>query len=334
MNLRAFLLAPIALLLLGLPPALAQDFHVDLSMPSIWLSNPDVHVGTGHVEVTDAAGLPVGEGMVTLESSHPDAVQLSVVQVQLSPQGQGNFPIEKHFDQVTGCNNVTVTASYNGASASEALTVCGLNAGAIVVDGGNQAGVQSLKISPAAVVGGSPATAGINYNHGVLPVGFNGATVNMSSSHPSAASVPTTVNVQDGTADVQITTHLVASPQTVTITASSNSSDATDATLTVQPLGFKFLTLQPSNVQPGQGTLARLRLSAPAPKPLTVSLSADPASLVQLPPSISFSRGEIEKEFKVLTARQRVRLTRVTITATLPLPNGQETTAKAILEIQ
>lgn len=194
------------------------------------------------------------------------------------------------------------------------------------------AGVDAIGIFRTEVVGGNPAVATITYNYGGQLVVADVVSVSLSSSNPSVASLPSSIDVQGGIATVEIATQSVNGMQTVTITASSNSLDSKSATLTVKPsseASLKSLTFAAAAIKAGEGTIGTLRLSKPAMRAITVSLSSAPHGTLQTPSTITFYAGESEKTFKVLSA-ERTRPQRVVLDAL----QVNAPAVKAVLEIK
>ncbi len=330
MNRKLFLLIPvIALIPVGHHPAWAQDYLVDLSMPQLWgVAGSNTHQGSGFIEVTNSNGEPVAGAIVVVDSSDPAAVELSPLQVQLSGEGKGAFSVYKHFDQVSNCSNVTVSATYNGATAQEPLMVCAVNEGSISIEP-SAPSISALTLSPNDVIGGTTVQGTLTMDDVTSPV-----TIDFSSDPAGLIFSPASLSVTStGSAAFSAQTPLVGS-ETMVIVAAEGAGDGRKVRLVLKPIALKSLTLKPQAVSAGQAALARLTLSAPAPKSITVSLEADPGSLVQMPSSITFNPGDVEKQFKVVVARRTGRAKSVTLKATLPLAQGAPATATAILELQ
>ena len=323
---RVILLMVSAVLVVG--RVAAQE--ISLTLPQIWAVQGDTQMGSGQMTVTDAGGQPAAGGVVSILSSNSSVMELPLTQVQLSPQGQGTFTIRKHLNQ--GCPTVSLTATYQGTSASKVVPIC--NQGTIGSES-QAAGVDAISLFRTEVEGGNPAIATITYNYGGQLVASDVVVVNLTSSNSSVASPPATVNVQGGMATVEIPTQLVGAPQTVTISAKTNSFDSKSATLTVRPPkapALKSFALAPAAVKAGEGTIATLRLTMPAQRSFTANLTSSQAGVVQMQSSITFNAGESEKTFKVM-ASQRIRPQRVVLEA-LPANAPTAPTVKTVLEIK
>jgi len=123
---------------------------------------------------------------------------------------------------VSASTPVTLSASYGGGTRTATLTVI-------------PPVVSSLTLNPTTVTGGLQNSTGTVTLNGPAPAG--GALVALSSNNPSVASVPTSVTVPAGatTATFTVNTSVVVFSQSVTITASYQSSSRS-ATLTVRLL--------------------------------------------------------------------------------------------------
>lgn len=181
------------------------------SLSSVSL-NPSTVVGgnsvTGTVTLTAAA--PAGGFVVNLSSSNSSVA--SVPSSVTVPAGATSANFTVSTSAVSSSTNVTITASANGVSRTATLTV---NPASTSVT------LQSLTISPTSVWGGSSATGTVTLS---APAPAGGVTVQLRSSHPSRASVPSSVTIPAGarSANFTIRTTSAASIVTVTITATYN----------------------------------------------------------------------------------------------------------------
>jgi hypothetical protein len=137
-----------------------------------------------------------------------------------------------------------------------------------------------------------PATVvGTQYSIGTVTLQSaapqNGQPVTLSSSSPSAASVPSSVTVPAGylSADFAITTSPVNSDTAVTIQATAGNVTDT-ATLTVQAPSVKSVTFAPNPVTGGSSATGTVTMNAPvSTSGATVTLSASPGGLVSFSPT-------------------------------------------------
>jgi hypothetical protein len=173
----------------------------------------------------------------------------------------------------------------------------------------------SVSVSPATVTGGQSATGTVSLS-GPAPAG--GATVNLVSAN-TAATIPTTAVVAAGatTANFTVTTTAVTVSTVGNITASYAGASKT-ATLSVQPVvsvKLLSLTLNPSSVTGGAGSVGTVTLSGPAPAGgVVVALASSNANKAAVPPSITVSAGATSANFQITTAKVK-RKTTVTINA-------------------
>lgn len=147
--------------------------------------NPSTVVGgnssTGTVRLT----APAQSGGFTVQLSSSNSAVASVPASVTVPQGQTTATFTVTTARVTRSTTVTITASAGGVTRQATLTV---NPQSSVT-------LQSLTISPTWVLGGSTARGTVQLS-GPAPAG--GAVIQLVSSNPSRASVPTTVTVPAG----------------------------------------------------------------------------------------------------------------------------------------
>ncbi len=120
-----------------------------------------------------------------------------------------------------------------------------------------------------------------------VAAGPNGAVINLTSSNPSAAPVPATVNMPANTAwmQFQIQAGQVTTPTPVTITATLNSGSAS-AQFNVLPPSIKSLILTPTSINGGAQAGAIVMLNGQAPAGgATINLSSDSPAAV--PPALA-----------------------------------------------
>jgi len=176
---------------------------------------------TGTVTLQSPA--PGAGAEVILSSSDPQVAAVNARVFVLGAATSATFPISTAT--VSSTSDVTITASYGGATRSATLTVDPAATGPLVVS--------SLNLAPSTVTGGSgSSTATVTLSGGAPP---GGAAVDLASSSP-AATVPATVTVPAGTPSASFTvdTTAVATPTSVTIAATYGGVTST-ATLTVSP---------------------------------------------------------------------------------------------------
>lgn len=173
-------------------------------------------------------------------------------------------------------------------------------------------GVQSLVLSPSAVTGGTSATGTVTLG---TPAGVGGVVVTLSSNNTAAASVPSRAVVAAGavSAAFSVTTSAVATPTTVTITATSGTS--VSAPITVNPPALSAVSLNPSTVTGGNNVTGTVNLNGPAPSTgLTVALQSSSSSAI-VPTNVVVARGASSGNFTIST-KAVATITTATITAT------------------
>jgi len=185
-----------ALTVLPAPPA---------TLSSLSLSPSSVIGGNGSTgTVTLSAPAPVGGIVVSLTSSRTSAA--AVPPSVTVPAGSTSATFAVTTFPVSSSTSATISASYGAVTRSSNISV-------------NRPSLLSLSLSPATVKGGIGSTGTVKLN-GPAPAG--GASVSLSSSRTSTATVPSTVIVAAGStsATFLITTRTVSSSRNVTISAS------------------------------------------------------------------------------------------------------------------
>ncbi len=185
--------------------------------------------------------------------------------------------------------------------------------------------IASLSVSPQSVGGGQVVNGQVGLS---APAPSGGMAVSLTSSNPSAAPVPATVNVAGGatSASFAVTVGHVASATPVTITSSLVGSSAT-ATLTVLPW-IASLDLNPADVIGGEPATGAVTMSLAAPTGgVTVDLASSDPSTANVPASVTVMPGGTSAPFQVTTQPVSSPAS-LTITATV----GGEST-EAILEV-
>jgi hypothetical protein len=151
--------------------------------------------------------------------------------------------------------------------------------------------LSSEAVSPATIVGGSTVTGTVTLTGAAQAAG---AGVSLSSSSPSVAGVPTSVNVAAGatSATFNITTSAVAANTAVTVTATYNGVTR-NATLTVTPPpSLQSISLSPSSVVGGNSAQATITLTTTAPAGgAVVSLASSNTAAATVPANITVPAG-------------------------------------------
>ncbi len=166
------------------------------------------------------------------------------------------------------------------------------------------AALASVQLNPLAVTGGAVTTA----NQVVLsaPAPSGGITVYLSSSNMAAASLPASVLVPAGAASAPftITSGNVSSSTAVTITAAYLGVSKT-ATLTVNGVAVRSVTINPASVTGGASASGVVTLSGPAPASgAKVLLASSNTLAATVPASVTIAPGASSGTFSVNTLAQ------------------------------
>jgi|CZKS01.1.fsa_nt_gi uncharacterized protein (TIGR03437 family) len=238
---------------------------------------------TGTLSLSGPVGL--AGGTVNLASSNPNVVQVPAT-VALS-FGNSSASINVTTAGVTSQQSATITATFANSTASATLLV-------------NPA--LTITLSPAAVVGGTPATGTVS----LAQAPDTDASVSLISSDSKAASVPASVIVPAGqlSALFTISTSNVTAPVAIVITASYAAASASSA-LTINPAGLPTpisLTLSPLTIQGGSNSTGTVTISAPAPAAgLVVDLTSNNPFAAQIPSFVVVSSGQTVATFTITT---------------------------------
>ena len=178
--------------------------------------------------------------------------------------------------------------------------------------------LMALSVNPTSVVGGDGATGTLTLTD-AAPSG--GLVVSLSSSNPSAATVPASVIVAPRTSSRTFTigTNPVASLTSVTVTATLGSTTRTttlEITTAAPPSSLTSITLDPSTVTAGKSASGTVTLaSAASGSGLFVKLSSSIPSVATVPESVTVQPGATSATFTVSTSAVSSS-TKVTITGT------------------
>jgi hypothetical protein len=176
-------------------------------------ANPNPVVGgnasTGTVTLTAIA--PSGGAVVSLSTASPN-VAIPASATVAAGAVSATFPIATSV--VTSSTAATISANYSGVTKQAVLT---LNP----VPPPPTANLATLTLSPTSVVGGGSSTGTVTLT---AAAPSDGATVSLSSSNTSLATVPSSVVVDAGstTRTFTVTTKSTKKPGSATITASRN----------------------------------------------------------------------------------------------------------------
>jgi Domain of unknown function (DUF4082)/Bacterial Ig-like domain len=249
--------------------------------------NPTSVIGsnssTATVALTQAA--PTGGVVVSLSSVSPAVASVPASVTVGAGSTSATFIVTT--SAVSASTGVAITATY-GVSRSATLTV-------------NPPTPTSAVLNPASVVAGSTSTGTVTLS-GPAPVG--GATVSLSSSNISAATVPASATVNAGatTATFTVTTAAVTVSTSVTITA-TYSGGSTTALLTVTPAAaLSALGLSPTSLVGGNTSLGTVTLTRAAPTGgFVVTLSSANSLVAAVPASVTVAAGSTTATFTTTT---------------------------------
>ena len=231
------------------------------------------------VQLTGPA--PAGGAVIALQSSDPAVAPVPATFTMAAGLAWDQFRFQ--IGSVTVAEQVTLTASLNGTSASVSFTA-------------NPPALKSLTLSPSTITGGAQPTLIVMLN-GQAPSG--GLTVNLASDSP-AASPPATATVAAGdvSVSVNIPTSAVTANTLVTISATQGGTTL-QAQVTLTPAQPPdSLTLSQTTVSGSAGVSGAVRLASPATTDTSIQLSSsDPAATV--PHSVLIPQGAIAGGFFV-----------------------------------
>ena len=195
---------------------------------------------------------------------------------------------------------VRITATVEGDSKSANLTV--------------SPWLEAFTLSNTTVVGGNPIAARVTL---AFPAPTGGMTINLSSSVPTVATMPSSITVAEGTTTsvFDVTTFGVNSLQTVDLNASLFGLTRTQQ-LDVVPARLFAISLNPARVSGGTSSNGIVQLDGAAPPGgVTINLASnDPA--VTVPASVFIPAQEQTATFEATTTVVNVNTT-ATVTATL-----------------
>jgi hypothetical protein len=267
--------------------------------------SPSTITGGGQPQLTVMlnGNAPSGGIVVNLSSNSPTASPPSSVTVQAgSPSAVLNIPTSA----VNSNTNVTITASYNGASLQAQVTLT------------PQIAPASLSLNPTTTGSSSCCSSGTVTIASAAP---SDTEIFLSISNPSVASVPTAVMVPQGstTGGFNVQTTVVSANTNVTITA-TGAGVSKSAVLTIVPPGtasssVSSLVLNPANLTGGSTSQGTVLLSSAAPSGgLSVTLSSSNTSVATVPSGLTVPAGATSAGFTVTTSAVTAS-TNVTISA-------------------
>jgi RHS repeat-associated protein len=272
-------------------------------LTTLTLSSASVNsevVTDGTVAISSAAPT---EGITVLLTSDDSSVA-SVPSSITIPAGAttATFPVTTYRTSAT--SSVTVSASYQHYTQSATLTVV------------REPRIAGLAINPAAQAGAGTSTGTIAIDTPALP---GGTIVELSSSDPTAAAVPSSITVPADatTATFNVTTADVAVDAVVTITASAVATRTATIVVYVPQGELTAITLSPANVVGGtMQSTGTVILDTPARAGgAFVPLASSNTTIATVPSQVVVPEGATSASFAITTAATGAP-TAVTITAT------------------
>jgi PKD domain. len=256
-----------------------------------------IHAGTSNIADTIANVTVQSSGSIGLQSNVTVAPGVSaVLSVTLPAPAPSNVTVSLSSGDSSKVTispaSVTILAGQTQPSLQPQVTGVSfgsaiISASAIGYSTGSQT-VQSgaaLSFSPASLTFVGPGTQNITLNlSSAAPAG--GLVVNLSSSVPSAATIPVSVTIAQNTNSVLVPITALGAGATL-ITASTNAPNVTSATanITVQSLGLIGL---PASAKVGLGQSLTFPVTLPSPAPAggaTIILASDNNSKVTISPA-------------------------------------------------
>ena len=285
--------------------------------------------------VTNAGGTPISTipggtnafTIGTLPAATPAPVGGTRVTVTSSPASafvtDGSFTILPACTTNSDLGVLTATSSVlsNLPATVSATTGTGATLTQNVVITPPQLQIQSLTLTPGAVVGGGSLTATVSLNRTVLASDPSAiVSVRVSAGSPSNVQVATfagcagtptctgslTVPIGGSSAVVTIATSVVSAQQFVTISASAPWSISSPAAqLTINPAGaplpLSSVTLNPTTVVGGNPSTGTVTLTAPAPAGGAVVTLASTGAVASVPASVTVPTGALSATFTITT---------------------------------
>jgi hypothetical protein len=262
--------------------------------------NPTTVTGGTSSTATVTLSQPAPAGtVITLSSSNTAAASVPSSITLAATSTTATFTVTSFA--VSSAASVTISATYK-ATASAVLTV-------------NPPLPKSVALSPASVTGGKTSAGTLTLNG---PAPASGATVSLSSSNTSVATVPISVTVNGGatSATFTVSTVAVSTSTSVTISATYGGASAS-APLTVTAVpALSALSLSPTSLVGGSSSTGTVTLTLAAPTGgFAVALSDANSPVTTLPTSVTVAAGRTTATFTITTTPVTAQ-TAVVITAT------------------
>lgn len=253
---------------------------------------------TGTVTVSPSA--PVGGTMVHLDVSDPASASVPAIVTIPGGATSTNFTVSTpvRFSHTA----VTINAVRGGTRQSATLNIA------------STTGIASLTISPSSVAAGAPSKGIVTISQ-AAPIG--GRVITLTSSSPSAVSVPPTVTVPAGstTANFPITTFLGHPVLGAVITGSLNGDSQSAKISVTQTTVLTSLTITPGTIAAGGTATGKVTLSIAPTAGTWISLSSSDLFNAHVYSGVSVRAGYTTATFPI-AVRAGAPAKTVTITAT------------------
>jgi len=274
---------------------------------SVTFNPPTVPGGTTSVATVQLNGEAGPSGINNVKLSANPSTGFSVTPGTLSfPQNASTETVTVGTPITSSAAQTTLTASMPAQGSHSSSTASGI----LFID---VFSLTSFTLTSNNVPSGGSTTGMVTIS---APAPASGVVVNLTSSNPLVANVPSSITVQQGltSATFPINAGFVDHNTLATIKASRGSVSKT-ASLTVDQVGLS-LTLDPGEVVGGQGSVGTVTISNPAPAGgLTLSLKSSNPGLATVPTTLLIPSGSVAASFNIGTNTVNSSMS-VNITAT------------------
>ena len=292
----------------GIEAAHIQQFTITAQLATVTVSPGSVTGGAPSTATVTLTGIaPAGGAVVKLSTFAAAAAKFTSTSVTvLAGSTSATAPISTF--PVTSTTSVTLTAKY-GVSHTCHLSVLPPK-------------VNSVKVLPSKVVGGSTATGTITLTGATAAA----TTVTVTSNNGAATIAgPVVVPAGSNTATFTVNTVPVAAETNATITATLNGGTAT-STLTVKIPVLDSVHVSPATIHSGGSTTVTATLQSPAPAGgITVTLAYVNGTALSTAPATVTVAGGSTTGTSTITASTVTAQTAVTVTAALGTTNKSTT---------
>jgi outer membrane protein assembly factor BamB len=240
--------------------------------------------GTGTIYLNGP--VPSGTWNISISSSSSNLTLTPATVSIISPASSGTFNYKAKT--VLTASTVKITATYNGASISETVSLIPIQ-------------VASVTFNPTSVVGLTDPTGTVTINS---PAPTGGTHVDLATSNDAVAGIPSYVTVLKGHTSVtfKASTHAVNANSSVSISATAGGVTKS-AALTVTPPVITSVTLNPTSVKGPAPSTGTVKIGSEAPKGgLVVQLSSNSSNASVLA-SVMIPAGATSTTFKVTTKK-------------------------------